>query len=430
MVQSAISLVDQAVQREAAAYREAFVHAKPFKHMVIENFFETGFAERLLAEFPTFDKKLAINEFGKVGGKAVNTKIGQISPAYEDLYALIGSPAFLNLISEISGIPDLMMDPQMYGGGTHENLHGQELDAHVDFNYDQSQKLHRRLNLIVYMNKEWQSAWGGAIEIHSNPRNPYENEIRAFDPTFNRCVLFETNEYSWHGFERIELPEDKRHLSRKSISIYLYTKDRPAQEIAPLHGTFYVQRFLPKRIAAGYTLTAEDVDELAKLLVKRDAFIEFYHKMELNKNAEARDLHYVLNELRETARAPLTGYVRQPKVADGLSPDGWAENHISIPLEPQEPVSEIYVKGWRGDAAPAGKLTLGADGHSNESTVGGGMFETAVKFPKPLTEPFTFTMDLEAPGNGLPPSSDPRPLAFRLIELRAVHPVSLRGLLR
>ena len=422
-VLAAIPQVDEAVQRDAAVYREAFVHAEPFKHGIIENFFEPGFADRLLAEFPSFDSKLSINEAGKEGGKAVNTRIAQISPAFQELYALIGSPAFLNLVSDLSGIPDLVMDPQMFGGGTHENRHGQELDAHVDFNYDQSQQLHRRLNLIVYLNKEWQTSWGGAIEIHSNPRKPYENRVRAFDPIFNRCILFETNEYSWHGFERIELPADKRHLSRKSISIYLYTKDRPAEEIAPAHGTFYVQRFLPKRIAAGYTLTAQDVDELAKLLLRRDGFIELYHKMELTKNGEAREREAHLRELLGSARAPLTGYVTQAEVAQGLSPDDWAGPHMSISLKPQEPISEIYVKGWRANEAPAGKLRIGAGSHgSSETTVGGGFFEAKMKLSKATAEPFTFTMDLDAPGNGLPPGGDPRELAFRLMEVRAIHP--------
>jgi Rps23 Pro-64 3,4-dihydroxylase Tpa1-like proline 4-hydroxylase len=417
-----ISHVDDAVQQDVAKHREAFVNARPFKHNSIENFFEQSFAERLLAEFPSFDKKLAINELGDVGGKAVNTKIRQISPAYEELYALIGSSEFLNLASELTGIPDLVMDPLMYGGGTHENLHGQELDAHVDFNYDQTEKLHRRLNLIVYLNKEWQTSWGGAIEIHSNPRKPYENQIHAFDPIFNRAVMFETNEYSWHGFERINLPENKQHLSRKSISIYLYTKDRPKEEIAPPHGTFYVQRFLPKSIVQGHTLTADDVVELSNLLVKRDAMIEFYHKMELRKNAEAQGHDYAIRELRNAVRAPITGYLRQTQAADGLSADDWVAPHVAISLEPTEPVSEIYIRGWRADAAPAGKVRLAVGSHFSETNVGGAFFEAKLKFPKPLTQPFVLNIDTEAPGNGLPPSSDPRPLAFRLMELRASHP--------
>src|SRR5579863_2883153 len=263
---TSIPQVSDLVVSEAGRYQDVFLHAEPFKHVVIENFFEPSFARRLLDEFPSFDPKLAMNEHGGIGGKAVNTRIREISPAYQELYEAISSQPFLDLISRLSGIPDLILDPKLYGGGTHENRHGQELDAHVDFNYDEAQQLHRRLNLIVYLNEDWKSEWGGAIEIHSNPRDPASNRIRAYDPLFNRCVMFETNEYSWHGFPRIDLPEDKRHLSRKSISIYLYTKDRPAAEIAPKHATFYVQRPLPARSAPGYVLSADDVLELRRLL--------------------------------------------------------------------------------------------------------------------------------------------------------------------
>ena len=90
--------------------------------------------------------------------------------------------------------------------------------------------------------------WGGALEIHSDPRQPFENRVWSYDPLFNRWVMFETNERSWHGFPQIDLPPDRRHLSRRSISIYLYTKDRPAEEIPPIDPTFYVQRFRPQHI--------------------------------------------------------------------------------------------------------------------------------------------------------------------------------------
>src|SRR5579863_4674531 len=174
-----ISQISPNAWDEADRIRETFLHAKPFRHVVIEDFFDAGFAERLLDESPSFDRKLARAESGHIGGKAVNTKIATIGPAYEELYALLSSTPFLEYVSRLSGIDDLILDPAMYGGGTHENLHGQELDPHVDFNYDQSRQLHRRLNLIVYLNKGWRSEWGGAIEIHSNPRNPHENQIRG-----------------------------------------------------------------------------------------------------------------------------------------------------------------------------------------------------------------------------------------------------------
>src|ERR1700692_803237 len=146
--------VSESVMGEAERHQDAFLHAEPFKHVVVEKFFEPSFARRLLNEFPIFDTKLAMNEHGGIGGKAVNTKIREISPAYKELYEAISSQPFLNLVSRLSGIPDLILDPKLYGGGTHDNRHGQELDAHVDFNYDEGQQLHRRLNLIVYLNED------------------------------------------------------------------------------------------------------------------------------------------------------------------------------------------------------------------------------------------------------------------------------------
>jgi len=155
----------------------------------------------------------------------------------------------------------------MFGGGTHDNHHGQELDPHVDFNYDITMQLHRRLNLIVYMNKEWRTEWGGAIEIHSNPRK----RLRTRCAASIRCSTAPSCLRPRVLLARLSANQpapDKRHISRKSISIYLYTKERPADEVAPLHGTFYVQRFLPERIRAGYTLTAEDAEELTRLLIR------------------------------------------------------------------------------------------------------------------------------------------------------------------
>ena len=218
----------------SASYRGAFLCAQPFRHVLIDSFFAGSFAEQLLADFPPFDAALARNEiYGGVWGKAANPKIRVIASVYKILYDLIESRAFLDFISKITDIPDLLFDPTMFGGGTHENLHAQDLDPHVDFNYDEARQWHRRLNLIVYLNKDWQTEWGGSLELHSNPRKPDENTCQSFSPIFNRGILFETNEHSWHGFPPIDLPIGERHRSRKSISIYLYTKTRPAQEIAP-----------------------------------------------------------------------------------------------------------------------------------------------------------------------------------------------------
>lgn len=410
------------MRHDADSYREAFLAAQPFKHVIIENFFEPSFADRLLDDFPSFDPKLAINEAGQPGKKGVNPNIKEISPVYQELYEALSAAPFLDLVSRLSGIPDLILDPKMFGGGTHDNHHGQELDPHVDFNYDITMQLHRRLNLIVYMNKEWQTEWGGAIEIHSNPRKPFENQVRAFDPLFNRAVMFETNEYSWHGFPRINLPPDKRHISRKSISIYLYTKERPAEEIAPLHGTFYVQRFLPERIREGYTLTAEDADLLARLLIRRDGWIELYQRMELEKNREIAEKNALIQNSPNRVRARLTGYIVQAGESIGLYADDWAASHAEIAIQPVTAVSGLTLRGWRPDDALQARIRLAIGDSVTEQSVGGGAFSVNARLPRPISETFRLNIDVESPGKASR-GTDSRDLAFVLAELRAHHPI-------
>lgn len=276
-------LINQSILDNLYVYKKQFEEGQPFKYVVIDNFLVPEIAHILLKEFPKFDADKAINEVGKIGGKAVNENLAEISLNYKILAEHVNSQNFLNIISQITGIDELINDNTFYGGGTHENLNGQELDPHIDFNLDERNWSHRRLNLIIFLNEEWEESWGGSLELHSNPREPDENEIKAFLPLFNRCIIFETNEYSWHGFSKIQLPSDKQHLSRKSISIYLYTKKRPASELASPHTTFYVHRPVPAHIQPGKILTEEDYQQIKILLKRRDDLIHFYQKKELEQ---------------------------------------------------------------------------------------------------------------------------------------------------
>ncbi len=177
---------------------------------------------------------------------------------------------FLDLIGRITGIDDLLYDPWYFGGGTHENRHGQDLDAHVDFNRHPVERWHRRLNLIVYLNHEWDDAWGGALELHSDPRargRPRHFDCAAVQP---RGDLRDHRTAAGTAFPRIALPADKQALTRKSVALYFYTKARPADELADTHSTIYVDLPLPERFAPGRTLDAADVQELRVLLARRD----------------------------------------------------------------------------------------------------------------------------------------------------------------
>jgi len=328
-------MIHPALIGEAQALHERFVAAQPFKHLCIDGFFEPAHAEAALAEFPVFDPVYATNEFGEVGRKAVRTSLKDIGPFYRRLHEYLASPDFLGFISRVTGIPDLRPDPEYFGGGTHENLDGQDLDPHIDFNFDPRLKMHRRLNLLVYLNKEWDPAWGGCIDLHSNPRRPQEDKVTGFAPLFNRAVMFETNEVSWHGFQMIRLPADKAHLSRKCISIYLYTLERPPHEVVPSHGTFYVQRPLPAHWVEGFRLSAQDVSDVRGLLHRRDAWLTQYDRREVvrgaapavSPDAEGADLLQVM----------------EPR---GQHADGWVGEHYTASIRPRERLSHLVVDGW------------------------------------------------------------------------------------
>ena len=262
--------------------------------MTIDCFLRPEIVDALIAEFPAFSAGKAVNELGQVGGKAVVPRLESIGPTFKALDWLLKDPSFLRLMSEITGIPALVYDPEYIGGGTHENRNGQDLDPHVDFNYHPT-GLHRRLNLILFLNREWEAQWGGCLELQRDPWNPQDNCAVTIVPLANRAVIFETTERSWHGFERITLPEDRSDLSRKSIAVYYYTRERPVEETAHSHGTVYVPRPLPQQLQTGYALRDEDVYELQVLWERRNSQLRFLYERELEFSEALADMRNSLS---------------------------------------------------------------------------------------------------------------------------------------
>ena len=143
---------------------------------------------------------------------------------------LLASDEFLNDLSHITGIPNLLADEQLVGGGIHVTGPGGRLDVHVDFNFIAERKLHRRLNLLLYLNSPWEDSWGGQFQL-------WDKDVRhceaTFAPLFNRCVIFETSEISYHGVVPVS---PNAPSPRKSFATYYYTREAPAypSNIGPL----------------------------------------------------------------------------------------------------------------------------------------------------------------------------------------------------
>jgi hypothetical protein len=152
------------------------------------------------------------------------------------LNEVLSEPHFLELLSDVFDIPKLLPDEELAGGGMHQTGPRGRLDVHVDFNYIPERQLHRRLNILIYFNKDWQSEWGGNLEL-------WEKDVKfcrhSLEPIFNRCVVFETSEISFHGVTAVRCPGDR---ARRSFAAYYYTREAPSHWKGDAHSTLFRSR--------------------------------------------------------------------------------------------------------------------------------------------------------------------------------------------
>ena len=365
---------------------DCFRHAKPFRYVVIDDFLKSEVAEALLAEFPTVkDPSKLVNEFGDPSRKSAISDVRSIGGVYIQMDDYIQSPEFLTLMSEITGIPDLRYDPYYYGAGTHENLHGAGLDPHYDFNIHPKTAQHRRINAIVYLNKDWDPAWKGSICFHSDAWDLENDQVTEVSPNFNRCVIFETTERSWHSVPPIKLPPNKRHLSRKSFTIYLYTDKRPPEEIAPEHGTVYVQFGISPEIKAGRVLTQDDVDEIYANLKTRNSYLRNLYKREYQFSEHIERQANFIRELQRATYIPILGYAKIKDVRSPLFHDRFMETKVDFSIELLKPVAALRFMGFRPENFDGAiDVTLSVGNRALTKTVCGGVFEIGLDFAEPL----------------------------------------------
>jgi hypothetical protein len=266
-------IINPGVASRLTDLARSYESAEPFRHIVIDDFLDEQFAGALLAQFPAFEKGNNLGDDGAPGKKSTFERISRLGAAYQALDSLIKGETFLEFIGRITGIDGLLYDPFYLGGGTHENRSGQSLHAHVDFNYHPTEGWHRRINLIVYLNPGWNEDWGGNLELY---RDPYQDAhpTAKIAPLFNRCVIFDTTEKSWHAFDQISPAAELANQTRKSIALYFYSQDRPEDQTAGKHTTHYVNRQIPDHIKAGHTLSPGDVTLLRDMMADRDGLLQ------------------------------------------------------------------------------------------------------------------------------------------------------------
>jgi Rps23 Pro-64 3,4-dihydroxylase Tpa1-like proline 4-hydroxylase len=195
-------------------------YAEPFDHWEgkASDYVPLELLEKVLEEFPDLRKHSARAYSNYNEKKRAST---ELMPNAKKLVNYLNSPEFCSILSEITGIPDLLPDNELTGGGYHEIHRGGKLGVHIDFNR-KPELGYRRLNLIVYLNKDWKDEYRGHLQLCGQDRVC----VKRILPAFDTLAIFATSEISWHGHpEPLECPDD---MSRKSIALYYYTEKDPA----------------------------------------------------------------------------------------------------------------------------------------------------------------------------------------------------------
>ncbi|HEV8583010.1 MAG TPA: 2OG-Fe(II) oxygenase [Thermoanaerobaculia bacterium] len=219
---------------EPSTLRPQYVAAQPFPHIVIDDLFPNEVLERVLAEFPRSDE-IEWRKFDSATEKKLGYWHESMLRADLQLFLYeMNSAPVLRFLEALTGIQGLIPDPYYGGAGPHQILPGGFLKVHVDFNWHPLLKLDRRLNLLVYLNKDWREEYGGHLELWDRGMTRCERKIL---PVFNRTVVFSTTDFSFHGHpEPLACPEG---MSRKSVSFYYYTNGRPEEERSAPHDTVF-----------------------------------------------------------------------------------------------------------------------------------------------------------------------------------------------
>ena len=248
----------------AAQFADAYQSNVPFPNMVVDDFFDPEFLRLVAAEFPDLASKEA-QEFNnpkeiKWASKGEKT----FGPQTRKLMHFLNSEPFLEFIQVVSGIQEkLIGDPYFLGGGQHEIRPGGVLKVHADFNGYPAFNLSRRLNVLVYLNEDWEDSYGGHLEFWDE--NMKEQKA-AILPIFNRLAMFSTTDFSYHGHPNpLTCPPDRR---RRSLALYYYSYGRPKSELNPAivsNTTQYVSRGASDR-KAFFSLSKANLIDMAKLL--------------------------------------------------------------------------------------------------------------------------------------------------------------------
>jgi Rps23 Pro-64 3,4-dihydroxylase Tpa1-like proline 4-hydroxylase len=189
----------------------------PFKHIVIDGLWDDEFLSRVEKEVDKQQKWDGEKNFYGAKQKRFLSDWNKMGPFQREILSILNQPIFLEISGYLLGESALISDPYLEGGGIHSTGENGFLNLHIDFNWNSKLKLIRRVNVLVYLNKDWDPAWGGQLELCNES---FQNKIEI-EPLFNRTILFITDKKSFHGQPK-PIQTKNSMIRRNSIAAYYY----------------------------------------------------------------------------------------------------------------------------------------------------------------------------------------------------------------
>jgi hypothetical protein len=207
------------LQEIAATRAVEYRGTKPFPHLALDGLFAEDLLDRAIAELPTIARWAKYDTAHE--RKVVCSDVRAFGPAAEMLVHALNSAPFVRFLERLTGIQGLLPDPHLHAAGYMKVPPGGFLGLHYDFSTQEELRLDRRVNVLLYLNRDWRPEWGGQLELHSNGRLDSDtHQVVEIEPLFNRLVIFNTP-HALHGHRRpIACPPDRARLC---LSWYYYT---------------------------------------------------------------------------------------------------------------------------------------------------------------------------------------------------------------
>lgn len=217
------------------ALRDQYARAEPFPHIVLDGLFDDADLDTVLSEFPTAEATRWM-KFDNPQEKKLGFyhELSEIKPPVRRFLEAMNGFEMLTFLEQLTGIEGLIPDPYFGGGGLHQIEAGGFLKIHADFNVHPKLKIDRRLNMLIYLNRDWRDEYGGHLELWDSAMRSC---VKRILPSFNRTVVFTTTDTSYHGHPDPLTPPPGE--TRKSVSLYYYTAGRPEVERSAPHQTIF-----------------------------------------------------------------------------------------------------------------------------------------------------------------------------------------------